>query len=211
MLLFTPTLCRGGDPLAVLATVLPLVDVVQVRLKHPEHPDWAAPAAELLRWTESVLECVRALGLKGDEGPLVFVNDRVDVARVLGARVAGVHLGADDCPPAVARELLGPEALLGLSTHNMRQVARAQEQPLDYLGFGPIFPTATKGYTSGLGPEAAWIADTASELPLFPIGGIDGTNATELAQVGRAAVSSALLGAEDPARAAGELRALLST
>jgi len=193
----------------VLATVLPLVDVVQVRLKHPEHPSGAAPAAELLRWTEAVLECARELGLDAENAPLFFVNDRVDVARVLGSAVAGVHLGADDCPPATARQLLGPQALIGLSTHDMRQVARAQEQPVDYLGFGPIFPTTTKGYTVGLGPEAAWIASTAAELPLFPIGGIDRTNAAGLAQVGRAAVSSAILGADDPARAARELRELL--
>jgi thiamine-phosphate pyrophosphorylase len=100
--------------------------------------------------------------------------------------------------------------VIGLSTHDMRQVARAQDEPVNYLGFGPLFPTATKGYEHGLGPDAAWIADTASELPLFPIGGIDATNAAELARVGRAAVSTAILDAEDPGRAASEIRGLLT-
>ena len=77
---------------------------------------------------------------------------------------------------------------------------------MNYLGFGPMFPTATKGYERGLGPETAWVADTASALPVFPIGGIDATNAAELARVGRAAVSAAILDAEDPGRAAREIR-----
>jgi len=208
MLLFTPSLCRGDDPLAVLEAALAHVDVVQVRIKHPEDPRWVSPARDLVTWTEAVLERVLALG---DGAPLVLVNDRVDVARALRGRgVAGVHLGADDCPPVQARATLGAEAVIGLSTHDMRQVARAREEPVNYLGFGPLFPTATKGYEYGLGPDAAWIADTASELPVFPIGGIDATNAAELARVGRAAVSTAILYAEDPGRAASELRSLLT-
>jgi thiamine-phosphate diphosphorylase len=120
-----------------------------------------------------------------------------------------VHLGADDAPPELARALLGPEALIGLSTHGAADVVRATELPVDYLGFGPIHATATKGYARGLGSEAAWIAAQASAYPLFPIGGIDATNASELAGVGRAAVGSALLSAPDPARAARELAGLL--
>ena len=207
MLLFTPALCRQRDPLETLDAALPFTDVVQVRVEHPDDPRWAAPASELLLWTERVLERIYASA----HAPLVLVNDRVDVAHALLERgVAGVHLGTEDCPPATARDVLGPEALIGLSTHDMRQVARAQEEPVDYLGFGPIHPTATKGYTKGLGSEAAWIADAASEIPVFPIGGIDATNAAELLQVGRAAVSSAILAADDPGRAAMEIRALLS-
>ena len=71
--------------------------------------------------------------------------------------------------------------------------------------------TRTKGYEHGLGSECCWIASEASPLPLFPIGGIDRSNAQELARVGRAAVSSAILAAPDPARAARELRALLES
>jgi thiamine-phosphate pyrophosphorylase len=207
MLLFTPDLCpRGSDPLEVVARVLEHVDVIQVRIKEPGLG--LAPARATLEWAERIL----ALRARANGSALVLVNDRPDVARVLAERgLDGVHLGADDASPALARALLGPGALIGLSTHSARDVAAAEDLPLDYLGFGPIHPTETKGYTRGLGAEAAWVAARASARPLFPIGGIDATNAAELAEVGRAAVGRALLASPDPARAARELRALLST
>lgn len=205
MLLFTPELVPAGrDPLEVLARALPHVDVVQVRIKEPGQG--LAPARATLAWTERVLELRAARASPA----LVLVNDRPDVARTLGERVDGLHLGADDAPPELARALLGPEALIGLSTHTNAEVVAAEDLPLDYLGFGPIHPTATKGYARGLGPEAAWIAARASSRPLFPIGGIDATSAAELAEVGRAAVGRAVLAAEDPARAAQELLELLA-
>jgi thiamine-phosphate diphosphorylase len=216
-LLFTPSLCGEREPLAVLEAALPHVDVVQVRPKAPDRDlDPARPsqgltavtsAREVRDWTARVLDLLEAYPTL--EVP-VLVNDRVDVARALLERgCAGVHLGQDDAPPRLARELLGPDALVGLSTHSTAQVVRALEEPVDYLGFGPIHATATKGYERGLGPEGAWIASQASALPVFPIGGIDRANAGELEDVGRAAVSSAVLGADDPERAARELRALL--
>jgi len=204
MLIFTPSL--AADPLAALEAVLPWVDVIQVRAKSPD--ETIAGARETHEWTERVLDL-----LAGARHPdaLVIVDDRVDVAAVLQPRgVVGVHLGRDDCPVDAARELLGPDACIGSSTHDMRQLARAAEQSIDYAGFGPIFPTTTKGYERGVGPEAAWIAASSTSLPLFPIGGIDGTNANELATVGRAAVASALLAAEDPAGAARALCGALS-
>ena len=207
MLLFTPAVVpRGGDPLAVLGAALPHVDVVQVRCKHPEDPALPTPARELFDWTRRVLDRVHAAG----KPVPVLVNDRVDVARaLLEAGVAGVHLGTDDCPPSIAREELGAEALIGLSTHDARQVATAQDEPVDYLGFGPVHATATKGYTRGLGPERAWVAANASGVPVFPIGGIDRANAHELSEVGRAAVSAAILTAQDPGAAAAHLCAAL--
>ncbi len=205
MLLFTPELCGADrDPLAVLEAALPHVDAVQVRIKDPEHPSGASPARDLHDWTR------RVLALLADRpalDPLVLVNDRADVAAALaGEGVDGVHLGAGDTPPADARRLLGDHPLVGLSTHSTGQVLAAEELPVDYLGFGPIHPTGTKGYRRGLGPEAAWIVASASPLPVFPIGGIDAANAAELANVGRAAVSSAILGAEDPETTARILR-----
>jgi thiamine-phosphate pyrophosphorylase len=203
-LLFTPGLCGERDPLEVLEALLSLVDVVQVRVKAPgERSD----AAATYGWTVRALELCARLG---DGAPPVLVDDRVDVARALAVRgCAGVHLGQEDAPPRVARALLGADALIGLSTHDAAQVARAGDEPVDYLGFGPVHATATKGYARGLGSEAAWIAARATHLPLFPIGGIDTDNAGELEDVGRAVVGSALLAAPDPARAARELRALL--
>lgn len=205
LLCFTPSLCpTPGEALEVLGALLPELDLIQVRIK--ARGDERSSAREHFDWTSRVLDLVAA---RGADVP-VTVNDRVDVARALASRgCAGVHLGQDDCPPALARELLGPHALVGLSTHDAAQVARAEDEPVNYLGFGPVFPTRTKGYERGLGPERAWVASSASSRPVFAIGGIDALNAAELANVGRVAVSSALLAAPDPARAAARLRAAL--
>ncbi len=203
-LIFTPKSCGARDPLEVLDAVLPFVDVLQVRPKASSGTA-VTSAREALSWTERVLERV------GERDTLVLVNDRVDVARTLLEHGCdGVHLGQNDASPGSARELLGADALIGLSTHDAAQVVLACEQPVDYLGFGPVFPSATKGYERGLGPEAAWIADEAASLPVFPIGGIELSNVDQLDRVPRAAVSAAILSADDPARAARTLRELLS-
>jgi len=208
MLLFSPDLCGARPPLDVLAAALPYVDIVQVRTKPAgELARSPAPARLTWEWSLRVLDLARA---PRTPAFVLLVDDRADVAHALLDRgVAGVHLGQDDMPCAAAREFLGPDALIGWSTHDMRQVAAAIEEPVDYLGFGPVHATRTKGYERGLGSEASWIASTAAHVPVFPIGGIDLTNAQELARVGRAAVTSAILSAADPARAARELRALL--
>ncbi len=201
MLLFTPELTEGRDPLEVLGAVLDFVDVIQVRIKGP---DEASAAAETRDWTLRVLELVQE---RSGTEKLVLVNDRVDVARALQPQgCAGAHIGQDDCTPALARELLGPDAVLGLSTHDMKQVALGQEEPVDYLGFGPIHPTRTKGYDVGVGAERCWVAASTASIPVFPIGGINTRNVSELAQIGRAAVSSAILSAKDPREAAEALR-----
>jgi thiamine-phosphate pyrophosphorylase len=207
MLLFTPELCGRRDPYRVLDSVLDSVDVVQVRPK-PAGSDEPCAARDA---REACLRVIELLGRRPDLEVLVIVDDRVDVALDLAeAGCDGVHLGQDDCPSALAREILGPAALIGLSTHDAAQIGAAWDLPVDYLGFGPVHATATKGRSQGLGPEAAWIASAASRLPVFPIGGIDATNAADLSRIGRAAVGSAILGADRPDRAARELRALLA-
>ncbi|MEW6073185.1 MAG: thiamine phosphate synthase [Planctomycetota bacterium] len=207
MLLFTPALCGGRDPLVVLERALPHLDAVQVRVKDPAAPGGPSPARALLDWTLAVLARAAA---RPEPRPLVLVNDRADVAAALRSEgVDGVHLGAEDMAPEEARALLGPRPLIGLSTHSTAEVLAAEERGVDYLGFGPIHPTPTKGYARGLGWEAAWIAAAATPLPVFPIGGIDLPNADELAPVGRAAVCAAVLGAADPGEAARLLRLAL--
>lgn len=207
MLLFTPAACGRKDPRAVLEELLPHVDVVQIRPKALGDSGLApCSAAETLRWARTALALRDALA----PGVLVIVDDRVDVARVLlGEGVSGVHLGRDDAPVELARAFLGERAIVGCSTHDMDQVLEADESAADYLGFGPVNATPTKGYARGLGAEAAWIASRSTSKPLFPIGGVARENAQELARVGRAVVGSALLVADDPARAAHELRELL--
>lgn len=206
MLLFTPEL--ASDPWSALDACLPWVDVIQVRPKElgaGAPPTFAREAFELC---ERVLERTRSIPANA---PLVLVNDRVDVAAaLLSSGLAGVHLGEEDCPIEEARALLGPRALIGVSTHDLAAVGRAEEAGANYIGLGPAFPTTTKGYEVGLSPERIWVADQATAAPVFPIGGITEQNAFELAQVGRAAVGSAILGAEDPARAARVIRALLA-
>ncbi len=202
LLLFTPDLCGPRDPLDQVRALLGAVDLIQVRPKPVGGSSAPAPARETLDWARRILTLIEAM----DDPPLIFVDDRVDVARLLLAEgLAGVHLGADDMPPAEAREFLGSDALIGLSTHSLRDVIQSEDLPVDYLGFGPIYDTHTKGLAGRLGPEQAWIAASTSSRPVFPIGGIDVLRASELEQVGRAAVGSALLSAPDPEAVAREL------
>ncbi len=207
LLLFTPDLVRGDDPLGVLERALPWVDVVQVRPKSAGGGTLApCTAREAFDWTRRVL----ALAAVRRAGLLVMVDDRVDVAAALwDAGCAGVHVGQDDTPAAVARAFLGDAPLIGVSTHTLDQVVEADDGPADCLGFGPVNATGTKGYARGLGSETCWIASQGTSKPLFPIGGIDVVNAHELARIGRAAVGAAILAAEDPAAAARAIHAAL--
>jgi len=223
LLIFTPDLA-GEGALGSLERALPFVDVVQVRPKVlGDRAPGAAPGASITRASDAVRWCREVLALRSasalESPPLVVVNDRVDVAAALAAEgLDGVHVGSDDTPPSVARQVLGADQVIGLSTHTAADLAAALDEPVDMLGFGPVFPTPTKGYIEApgpstqpaiVGPERAWLAAASSEVPLFPIGGIDLSNADQLDRVGRAAVGSAILGAGDPGLAARGLRALL--
>lgn len=208
MLIFTPEACGDRDPFAIIETVSEHVDVIQVRPKPLGTGGLGPPAeaAETYDWTRRVIDYVAKLR----KMPLVLVDDRVDVAlALLKHGCAGVHLGQNDMPVHEARKLLGPDPLIGLSTHNVEQVAEASTLEIDYIGFGPVHASATKGVAQSNGPEAAWVATESSMFPVFAIGGIDRSNVGELTRVGRIAVSSAILAAEDPAGAADELRELL--
>ncbi|MGD9588833.1 MAG: thiamine phosphate synthase [Pyrinomonadaceae bacterium] len=106
-------------------------------------------------------------------GCRLIVNDRVDIARLAGAD--GVHLGQGDLSPAAARDLLGPDAMIGFSTHSLEQVHKASVLPVDYIAFGPIFETTTKSDTDpvvGLSLLAE-AKQLVGERPLVAIGGID--------------------------------------
>jgi len=206
MLIFSPELCRHREPLETLESVLEWIDVIQIR---PKSAGGRGPssAREVHDW------CVRVLDMLASHPRLslpVIVNDRVDVAAALWpSGCAGVHVGQDDCPVDDAREFLGPDPLIGVSTHDVHQIVAAGDGA-DYLGFGPINATHTKGYELGLGAEAGWVASIAASQAIFPIGGIDATNIGELTRIGKAAVGSAILAASDPPQAARELRALLA-
>jgi thiamine-phosphate pyrophosphorylase len=123
---------------------------------------------------------------------LFLVNDRVDVALACGAD--GVHLGQSDLPLDSARRLLGPGRWIGISTHDAAQARRAAEGGADYVGFGPMFPTATKqtGYSSR-GIEALRAVRRAVRLPIVAIGGLTPQNALPVLDAGADAV--AMIGA----------------
>jgi thiamine-phosphate diphosphorylase len=150
--------------------------VVQLRAKHHAADDLLAMALEM----RAILD---------DVGGLFIVNDRVDIALAAGAH--GVHLGADDLPVDRARQLLGPDAVIGFSSHSVAEaVAVAARGIVDYLGFGPIFPTATKTLSIvphgvvGLSEAARRVA-----LPVVAIGGITEATAGDVQAAGAAAVA----------------------
>lgn len=145
-------------------------------------------------------------------GARVVVNDRVDVAR---SASAGVHLGQQDLPPAVARRILGAEALIGLSTHTSAELAAAVREDVSYVAVGPVFATSTKvdpDPVVGLdGVRQAARAARAAGLPLVAIGGISLSTARQVLEAGAdsVAVISDLL--RDPEQLEARARAFLST
>lgn len=148
--------------------------------------------------------------LKTQGIPLV-INDRVDVALGIGAD--GVHLGQSDMPYPMARNLLGPKALIGLSVDTQEELLRAESFDVDYLGIGPVYPTLTKTDNKGFfwGTEGLRWARSHSRHRLIAIGGINEKNAFEVAQTGvdGIAVVSAIVSAQNPREAASRLQSAL--
>lgn len=141
-----------------------------------------------------------------EAGMLLIINDRVDLAIAVGAD--GVHLGQEDFPVPAARKI-GPDLLIGVSSHDLREALRAQQQGADYVNIGPIFPTGTKeGIEYFLGPEA--IREIAPHLgiPFTVMGGIKESNIEEVLSAGarRIAVVTAITQAPDVAEAVRSLR-----
>jgi thiamine-phosphate pyrophosphorylase len=158
--------------------------------------------------------CALVAALAGYPIP-VLVNDRTDVALAAGA--AGVHLGQSDLPPLAARALAGPEFLIGWSITDVLQLQALAQLPagtVDYLGVGPVYPTATKlDAAPAMGVAGVRAVCSATRLPVVGIGGIDATNAAPVMAAGAAgvAVVSAICAAPDPAAAAAELRAAVGS
>jgi thiamine-phosphate pyrophosphorylase len=136
---------------------------------------------------------------------LFLVNDHADIAAAVGAD--GVHLGQEDLQIRQARKILGPGKMIGISTHNALQAAEAERSGADYIGFGPLFPTATKnaGEAQGL-RKLAHIKQSVS-IPVIAIGGINHANVLDVVRAGAdgVAVISAALAAPDLQQAVKEL------
>ncbi len=129
---------------------------------------------------------------------LFIVNDRIDIALAVDAD--GVHLGQEDIPTKIARELLGNERIIGRSTHCLEDIKNAEEEGCDYIGIGPIFPSETKKQLNPIGIDYLRKGSTQTDLPSFAIGGINSSNIKKLKQVNnlRIAVSEAIINSNDP-------------
>ncbi len=154
--------------------------IIQLREKHAAPLDWFADAK-------------KAADLCRKNGVMLIVNDRVDITMAIGAD--GVHLGQTDLPPDAARRLLGDDAVIGFSTHTLEQVRGAIELPIDYIAFGPVFPTTTKiDPDEVVGLEMlAQVRKITGRIPLVAIGGITFENARSVLDAG--ADSLAMIGA----------------
>jgi thiamine-phosphate pyrophosphorylase len=162
---------------------------LQLRAKH-------LTGADFLEIGKAIVDLARPFGA------MVIVNDRADIARLSGAD--GVHLGQEDLSPRAVRQVVGADAVIGLSTHTVEQLERALDEQVSYIAIGPVFGTVTKhtGYDA-IGLER--VADaarrtTARSLPLVAIGGITLQRAASVVAAGATSVAviADLLATADP-------------
>jgi thiamine-phosphate pyrophosphorylase len=188
--------CRGALDWTIERAVAGGVDIVQLREKGLGDRELLARAREVRDWTRKA-------------GALFIVNDRPDVARLVEAD--GVHIGQDDLSIADARRIVGPNLLLGVSTHRLEQVQRAVLDGADYLGVGPVFPSQTKAFNELPGLDFVRTAASQTTLPQFALGGISPGNVGKVVAAGarRIAVAAAIAQSDDPELRARELRQAL--
>ena len=144
----------------------------------------------------SQAKCLASLCKKYNS--LFIVNDRIDIALAVDAD--GVHLGQEDIPTIIARELLGSEKIIGRSTHCLEDIKNAENDGCDYIGIGPIFPSKTKKKLDPIGIDYLKMGLSETLLPAFAIGGINSSNIKKLNQINklRIAVSDAIINSNDP-------------
>lgn len=173
------------------------VDILQLRAK-------TLSDAEFIRIGLKVRE------LADKYGKLFTVNDRADLVSVLDAD--GVHVGQEDLPVGWARKVMGdPSKMVGKSTHSRDEAREAQEEGVDYIGIGPIFPTPTKPTYVPVGLDLIRELHHQITIPFVAIGGIDAGNIASVLEAGasRVAVVRAIFDASDVLRATRELRTIL--
>lgn len=186
--------CDARPDVFLEATLRGGVDLVQLRLKD-------ADDAGIIGIARRYAVVCHAHGV-----PLIL-NDRPDLVAEAGAD--GVHVGQDDMPVAQARALVGPDRLVGLSTHSTAQIDAAGAEPeIDYIGVGPVHATPTKPGRPAVGLDLVRYAASHAATPFFAIGGIDAGNVTAVRAAGgaRIAVVRAITDASDPEAAARALR-----
>jgi len=169
------------------------VDILQLREKKLSDKDFISVSEDLQR-------------LVADSNAILIINDRVEIARDIGAD--GVHIGQDDMSINKAREILGEESLIGVSTHNINQAVDAECCGADYIAVGPAYHTATKDYEPVAGLDVVSEVVNKIKIPVFAIGGIKLTNLEELKSIGvnRIAVSAAIAKSENIVKATKEFK-----
>jgi thiamine-phosphate pyrophosphorylase len=183
---------HGADPEALLTAALNGgVDMVELRDKEADRATLERSAATFRRLCDTY-------------SALFTVND--DPGLAVSVRADGVHVGQDDMPVGEVRERLGPDMIVGLSTHSEEQVGAARGA--DYISVGPIWETPTKEGRPAVGLGLVEHAARAAAVPFFAIGGIEPGNAAQVVAAGatRLCVVRAIRDADDPAAAAAELR-----
>lgn len=189
----------------------------------PDRPDLAAFLAAAIRGGVDVVQlrerrltdcdlvtrATMAAGVCRDLGVPFLLNDRADLALECGAD--GAHVGQDDASPVTVRRILGPEAIVGLSTHAPAELSQAAGQPVDYLSAGPVSPTPTKPGRPGTG--LGYIRDVAAESarPWFVTGGVTPDTVPSMVGAGarRFVVVRWVTEADDPETAARALRSAI--
>ena len=172
------------------------VDVVQLRDKHLE----ARALVERGRLAARVC---------ADHAVPFILNDRPDLALEVGAD--GVHVGQDDAPAVLARRILGPTAIVGLSTHAPEELKASREEPVDYISAGPVTPTPTKPGRAGTGTGYIAFAVAEARRPVFVTGGVTPETVPSMAAAGARhfVVVRYLTESDDPGRGAARLRAAI--
>jgi thiamine-phosphate pyrophosphorylase len=185
---------RGADPEPLLSAALRGgVDIIQLREKSLPRREIELAAQTFRRLCDTY-------------SALFVVNDDPDLARTCDAD--GVHVGQDDLGAEEVRAAVGPDAIVGLSTHSEEQIAASAAAPVDYISAGPIWETPTKEGRPAVGLELISHAAAKAAHPFFAIGGIDPGNAGQVVEAGarRLCVVRAIRDAEDPAAVATALR-----
>ena len=139
-------------------------------------------------WTRQVFESARQVAcLCREAGAVLVVNDRADFAMLLEG---GLHIGQEDLAPRDARKLIGPDALLGFSSHNLEQLSAAGGEPVDYVALGPVYPTSSKHNPDPVvGVDEVRRLRPLIEKPLVAIGGITRANAAGVLNAGADSVA----------------------
>jgi thiamine-phosphate pyrophosphorylase len=194
--LVTEALCRTSLAGTVREALAGGAQIIQLREKDVDDRTFLERARDVRKMTRSA-------------GALFIVNDRPDIARL--AEADGVHLGQDDLPLREARRLLGPDALIGISTHDLDQVRQAVLEGASYIGVGPTFASKTKDFGAFPGLDFVRQAAAETSLPAFVLGGVTAENLHEVLAAGgkRVAVSHAVCAAEDPKGIVERMRRML--